>query len=226
MSTTLATTRPIVEFDLANGTLTPGTVRGGNPNQTATSAYNFAHGGTIPVISSNGGDNSTVDPVGDSASAATCRRRWIITLDAYSASDLTNQIVSDIPAGEMELPQRSLSHSHRRQRQSLRLIGRRARRIRCQLGHAGGTGAIRIARSLNFGKVAVNSTKTKTFTIHNAGKGDLHVSLNRAGPFQVLGTGNLNLARDKIRPQSACNSPPPASGTVSQALSISCDDPE
>ena len=43
---------------------------------------------------------------------------------------------------------------------------------------------------LNFGKVAVNATKTATFTIRNAGKGDLHVTLGSLRlPFQVCQRG-------------------------------------
>ncbi len=93
---------PIVAFDLANGTLTPGTVAGGNPNQTPSSTYNFPHGGTIPSISSNGGNPA-------SAILWAIRRALPpgsedgygpLTLDAFAATDLTNQLVFDIPAGQ------------------------------------------------------------------------------------------------------------------------------
>jgi hypothetical protein len=90
---------PIKEFDLANGSLTAGTVSGGNPNQTPSSEYNFPHGGTIPSISSNGGDPATAvlwairhaPPPSDGAGP--------LTLDAFAATDLTNQLVFDVPAG-------------------------------------------------------------------------------------------------------------------------------
>ena len=95
-----------------------------------------------------------------------------------------------------------------------------------QLNYARRNGSIRIGRSLNFGKVAVNSTKTKTFTIHNAGKGDLHVSLIRLRSISGAGPGKLNVAGDKHHLPSACNSSRPASGLVAQNLTITCDDPK
>jgi len=89
---------PIKEFDLANGALTAGIVSGGKPNQTPSSTYNFPHGGTIPVISSNGGDPASAvlwairHPLPPSISGT-------LALEAYSATDLTRQLVVDLPAG-------------------------------------------------------------------------------------------------------------------------------
>ncbi len=218
---------PIVEFDLTNGALSAGTVAGGNPNQTATSEFNFAHGGTIPVISSNGGDVSTSIlwairhplPPGDGSGS--------ITLDAYSASDLTNQIVFDIPAGEWNFHNDPFLIPTVANGKVYVLSGGELDVFGVSSVTPGGAGSIRIARNLNFGKVVSGSTKTKTFTIHNAGKGDLHVSLISAqDPFQVLGTGTLNLAKGQTSAPISVQFTPTSVGPVSQALRISCDDPK
>ncbi len=90
---------PIKEFDLLNGSLTAGTVSGGNLNQTPSSEFNFPHGGTIPSISSNGGDPATA------VLWAIRRARRPPTERGRSHSmrlrqrNLTNQLVFDVPAG-------------------------------------------------------------------------------------------------------------------------------
>jgi hypothetical protein len=216
---------PIMEWDLANGSLTAGLSPGGQPNQTPSSEYNFPHGGSIPVISSNGGDTSTailwvvrhVLPPSPDAGP--------LTLDAYAANDLTNQIVFDAPAGGWNynnnawlIPTVANGKVYVFSGSGLAVFG-------VSSVVPGGTGSIRIARSLNFGKVAANSTKTRTFTVRNAGKGDLHVSsISAQAPFQLTGTGTLNLAKG----QSAAVSVefmPTTTGAVSEALTINCDDP-
>jgi hypothetical protein len=92
---------PIVEYDLANGMLTPGTVAGGNPNQTPSSTYNFPHGGTIPSISSNRGDPATAIlwAIRRALPPGSPDGYGPLTLDAFAATNLTNQLVFDIPAG-------------------------------------------------------------------------------------------------------------------------------
>jgi hypothetical protein len=216
---------PIMEWDLANGSLTAGLSPGGQPNQTPSSEYNFPHGGSIPVISSNGGDTSTailwvvrhVLPPSPDAGP--------LTLDAYAANDLTNQIVFDAPAGGWNynnnawlIPTVANGKVYVFSGSGLAVFG-------VSSVVPGGTGSIRIARSLNFGKVAANSTKTRTFTVRNAGKGDLHVSsISAQAPFQLTGTGTLNLAKG----QSAAvgvEFMPTTTGAVSEALTINCDDP-
>ena len=217
---------PVVEFDLANGALTPGLNGSGNPNQTLSSTYNFPHGGTIPVISSNGGDPSTAilwavrHPEPPSAGPGP------LTLDAYSATDLTNQIVFDIPAGTWNyqndpwlIPTVANGKVYVFSGSELEVFG-------VSSTVAGGTGSIRIGKRLNFGKVAVNSTKTGNITIHNAGNADLHVSmLSAQSPFQVLGTGTLNLTRGTSQSFSV-QFMPTSTGAVSQPLTINCDDPK
>ncbi len=218
---------PVAEFDLANGTLTPGLNGSSKPNQTPGSTYNFAHGGTIPVISS--------DSNGDGTSAILWAiRRALppsdgagpITLDAYSATDLTQQIVYDIPAGSWPyhndaflIPTVANGKVYVFSAGELDVFG-------VSSTTPGGTGAIRIGRRLNFGKVTVNSTRTRTFTIHNAGTGDLHVSLAAQDPFLVPGTRNVNLARGQTSPPISVEFSPTAAGPVSQPLTINCDDPK
>ena len=90
---------PITEFDLANGALAAGTVAGGKPNQTPGSTYNFPHGGTIPEISSNGGDPATAILWAIKHAPPPEDGYGPVTLDAFAATDLTNQLVFDIPAG-------------------------------------------------------------------------------------------------------------------------------
>ena len=86
---------PIEAYMLANATLTPGTVSSGAANQTPDT---YPNGGAIPTVSSNGG-------------AAGSAILWAIkranssdgygplSLEAYDATNLTDQIVTDMPAG-------------------------------------------------------------------------------------------------------------------------------
>jgi hypothetical protein len=92
---------PIIEYDLANGTLTPGNNPSGVPNQTPASEYNFPRGGAVPSISSNGGDTTTAIlwAIKHSSPATSSTAVGPITLDAYPANDLTTVLVNDIPAG-------------------------------------------------------------------------------------------------------------------------------
>ncbi len=217
---------PVVEFDLANGTLTPGLNGSGNPNQTPGSTYNFPHGGTIPVISSNGGDPSTAILWAVRHPEPPSSGPGPLTLDAYSATDLTNQIVFDIPAGTWNyqndpwlIPTIANGKVYVFSGSELEVFG-------ISSTVAGGSGSIRIGKRLNFGKVTVNSTKTGNITIHNAGNADLHVSMISAqSPFQVLGTGTLNVTRGTSQSFSV-QFMPLSTGLVSQPLTINCDDPK
>jgi hypothetical protein len=92
------TLSPIAEYDLANGALTAGTVAGGAPNITSSS---FPNGGTIPSISSNGGDPSTAI-LWAIKRAPSAEGAGPLTLNAYAATDLTNQLVTDISAGSWD----------------------------------------------------------------------------------------------------------------------------
>jgi len=212
---------PITEFDLANGSLTPGTVAGGQPNQTPSSTYNFPHGGTIPVISSNGGKTSTAIlwairralPPSDGAGP--------LTLDAFAATDLTNQIVFDIPAGSWDfhndaflIPTVVNGKVYVASGGELDVFGP-------------ATGSARLSRSsLNFGRVALGSTKTATFTIRNVGTGDLHLTVGTLQtPFQVSGSGAMTLVKGQTSPVISVQFTPASSGAVpSQTLTVSSND--
>ena len=212
---------PVTEFDLANGLLTAGTVAGGKPNQTPSSTYNFPHGGTIPVVSSNGGKTSTAIlwairralPPSDGAGP--------LTLDAFAATDLTNQIVFDIPAGSWDfhndaflIPTVVNGKVYVASGGELDVFGPAA-------------GSIRLSRgSFNFGKVTVDATKTATFTIRNAGKGDLHIIVGSLqSPFQVSGGGSMTLAKGQRSSPISVRFAPTSSGAVPpQTLTVSSDD--
>ena len=90
---------PIIAYNLDKEIMTPGTVAGGAPNQTPPSTYNFPNGGTIPSISSNGGNPATAILWAIKRAAST-DGYGPLTLDAFAATDLTNQLVFDIPAGQ------------------------------------------------------------------------------------------------------------------------------
>ncbi len=219
---------PVTEFDLANGALTAGTVAGGKPNQTPSSEYNFAHGGTIPVISSNGGDPATAIlwairralPPSDGAGP--------LTLDAFSATDLTNQIVVDIPAGSWNfhndaflIPTVVNGKVYVSSGGELDVFG--------VSSVTAASGSIRLSRKkINFGKVLAGRTKSETFKIRNAGKGDLNVTLGTLQPpFQVNPLiAPFLLAKGKTSPPITVQFMPTAPGAIpSQALLISSDDP-
>jgi hypothetical protein len=94
---------PIFEYDLKNATLAEGQSPGGNPNQTPTTSdgYDYARGGTLPAISSNGGDTSTAIlwAIRHPTPATSAHGTGTLMLDAFPANDLTTEIVNDVPAG-------------------------------------------------------------------------------------------------------------------------------
>lgn len=217
---------PIIEFDLANGSLAPGNAPGGSPNQTASSEYNFAHGGTLAAISSNGGDPTTAvlwairHPLPPSNGAGP------LTLDAYAATDLTNQLVVDIPAGNWTydndaflIPTVANGKVYVSSSGELDVFG--------VSSVTPASGSIRFSHfHLNFGNVAVNSMKSEMFAIRNAGKGVLNVTVGTLQPpFQVQGGGAITL-NEKQSAIVTVVFAPTAAGKVSPSLTVTSDDPK
>jgi hypothetical protein len=217
---------PITEFDLANGSLTAGTVAGGNPNQTPSSTYNFPHGGTIPSISSNGGDASTAIVWAIRRALPPSDGSGPITLDAFSATDLTNQIVFDLPAGSWNfhndaflIPTVANGKVYVSSGSELDVFGISSA--------TAALGSMRVNRHrLNFGRVAVGTTsKPRSFRIGNAGRGDLHVTLgSMQSPFQQQGGGQMTLTRGQVATINV-QFTPTGSGFTSQTITVSSDDP-
>jgi hypothetical protein len=230
---------PIIEWDLTNGLLTAGTVPGGNANETARSEYNFAHGGTIPVISSNGRDPSTAvlwairRPLPPSNGTGT------LTLDAYSATNLTNQLVFDIPAGSWTysndaflIPTVVNGKVYVSSAGQVEVFGISTGSSPTATATPTPTpvpGAIHLSRNrVNFGKVKLNVTKTDKFRVHNVGKGVLHVTVGSLQPpFQVQGGGSITLSKGQASPPISVQFTPTTSGVVTpQTLTMSSDDPK
>lgn len=220
---------PIIEYDLANGSLTPGVNAAGKPNQTPSSEYNFARGGTLPSISSNGGDTTTAilwaikhpSPTTSPNGAGT------ITLDAFPANDLTNEIVNDLPAGKWTytndaflIPTVVNGKVYVSSSGELDVFGISSTPV------VPGKFAQSRAK-MNFGKTALNAAKASTFKIVNAGKGTLQVTIGSLqAPFQVTQAGQMiTLAKGKdavINVQFM----PTASGPFSQSLTMTSNDPK
>jgi hypothetical protein len=218
---------PITEYDLANGTLTAGTVAGGNPNQTPSSEFDFPHGGTIPVVSSNGGDTSTAivwairraDPPSDGAGP--------LTLDAFSATDLTNQLVFDIPAGSWNfhndaflIPTIANGKVYVSSGGELDVFG--------VSSTIPSTGSIRLNKQrINFGKVASNTSKSLTLIVKNAGNGNLHVTIGSLqAPYQVQNGGAVMLSKDNTATVTVVFTPTVSGVVPPQTLTITSDDPK
>jgi hypothetical protein len=215
---------PIIEYDLANGALTLGTAPNGSSNQTPSSTYNFPHGGTIPAISSNGGDSSTAIlwAIRRALPPASQDGNGPLTLDAFAATDLTNQLVFDIPAGQWNfhnnaflIPTVVNGKVYVASGGELDVFG------------VGAGGAIRLSTNrLNFGRVRAGSSKTKKFSIRNVGKGDLQVTIGAlSDPFQMASAnGNsFTLHRGERTPISVSFSPT-SGGPTSQTLTLTSDD--
>lgn len=81
------------------------------------------------------------------------------------------------------------------------------------------------ATQLQFHKVAVNSFKNKSLKIKNKGKGDLHVTIGSlAPPFSVAGSGAFTIPKGQMT-KATIAFVPAATGTASQTLNITSDDP-
>jgi hypothetical protein len=216
---------PITEFDLANGALTAGTNASGAANQTPSSEYNFSHGGTTPVISSNGGDPTTAIVWAVRHTLPPSDGPGPLELDAFSATDLTKEIVFDIPAGQWNFQNDPFLIPTVVNGKVYVFSGGELDVFGVSSTTPGGSGSIKIGSSINFGKVKVDSTKTKTFTVRNVGSSNLHVTFNPGAPFQVPGTGTLNLAPGQTSAPVSVQFIPTSPGPVSLPLGVSCDDP-
>ena len=240
---------PIIEYDLVGGALSPGNNPGGQPNQTPSSEYNYARGGTLASISSNGGDTSTAilwairHPTPDVSSDGT----GTIHLDAFPANDLTNEIVTDIPAGTWNyqndawvIPTVVNGKVYVASSGELDVFGTGAPSATpTATSTAGGTptptsiatptpGALRVSRArMNFGRVRQGTTRSSFFRVGNAGKGALHVTIpTLMAPFTVENPGAITLERGKLSPPITVQFAPTATGPVQQPLTISSDDPK
>jgi hypothetical protein len=78
---------------------------------------------------------------------------------------------------------------------------------------------------LQFHNVAVNSSRNKTLKVRNRGMGDLHVTIGPlTPPFSVTGGGSLTIPKGKMT-RATITFAPAATGTASQTLSVTSDDP-
>ncbi|HLI81204.1 MAG TPA: hypothetical protein VKV03_14550 [Candidatus Binataceae bacterium] len=246
---------PIMEYDLASGALSPGNNPGGQPNQTPSSNYNFARGGTLPSISSNGGDTSTAilwairHPTPDVSSDGT----GTIHLDAFPANDLTNEIVTDIPAGTWNyqnnawiIPTVVNGKVYVSSSGELDVFGTSGTTSATPTATATSTsgatptatatpvstptpGRLWVNRArMNFGRVKVGSTRQAFFRVGDVGRGVLHVTVSSlSAPFTIESNpGTLSFTRGQTSPKIFVQFAPTTTDLVQQNLTISSDDPK
>ena len=199
--------RPIIEYDLAHGASTPGTAPDGSPNQTPCR----------PTISRMAARSRRSRRMADLSTAILWAIRRALppasqdgngppTLDAFAATDLTNQLVLDIPAGQWDfhndaflIPTVANGKVYVSSGGELDVFG-------VGSGGASGSAAIRVSTNrTNFGRVRSGASKTMKFSIRNVGKGDLQVTLGMTtAPFEATspeGT-SFTLLRGKGTPIS------------------------
>ena len=243
---------PIVEYDLANGMLTAG--NGGN-NQTPGTAdgFNFARGGTFPTISSNGGDTSTaiVWAIRHPSPTVSSDGTGPITLEAFAANDLTQQLVTDVPAGNWTytndaflIPTVANGKVYVASSGELDVFG---------VGGASGTptatatatagptssatptptpavpGRLWLNRArINFGRVKVGSIRRTYFRVGDTGKGALQVTIpSMTSPFTIVNNpAVIALTRGKASPVIYVEFAPTGTGLAQQDLVISSTDPK
>ena len=89
-------------------------------------------------------------------------------------------------------------------------------------------GTLSVSGNLSFGKVKVDSTKSKKLKIKNKGKGSLQVTVGTlAPPFTVSsGNGTFNIAKGKTENVTVQFKPTAAGATPEQTLTIMSDDPK
>lgn len=89
-------------------------------------------------------------------------------------------------------------------------------------------GTLSVSGNLSFGKVKVDSTKSKKLKIKNKGKGSLQVTVGTlAPPFTVTsGSGTFSLAKGKTEKVTVKFEPSAKGATPEQTLTIMSDDPE
>ena len=224
---------PVIEYDLANGSLSPGNNAGGNPNQTPNTndgGYNFARGGTIPAISSNGGDTSTAIlwAIRHPTPATSQDGTGTVTLDAFPANDLTNEIVTDVAAGNWTYqndafitPTIANGKVYVASSGQLNVFGVN--------GSTAIPGRLWVNRArMNFGRVKVGSTRQTFFRVGDIGKGPLNIAIpSLAAPFTIESNpGSLSLARGQASPRMFVQFAPTSTGPFQQTLTITSDDPK
>ena len=238
---------PIIEYDLANGTLTPGKNPSNQPNQTPPSTYNYSRGGTLPVISSNGGDTNTAvlwalqHPTPAPSPAPSNHGVGPLALDAYAANDLTTKIVSDIPAGQWTLqndafliPTVANGKVYVSSSGELDVFG---------TGNATSTPSpsasptpsatasprlwVNRAR-INFGRVKIGTTRQAFFRVGDTGKGTLNVTIpSLTAPFMIVNNpGTVTLMRGHGTQQIFVQFTPTATDLVQQDLVLTSNDPK
>jgi hypothetical protein len=189
----------------------------------------------LPAISSNGGDLSTAvlwairHPLPPSHGAGT------LTLDAFAANDLTNELVVDIPAGTWTynndaflVPTVANGKVYVSSAGELDVFGLGTGTPAPTPTPTPVAGSMHFGRlHVPFGTVAQGSTKSETFRIRNMGKFDLHITVGTLlAPFQVQsGGGSTTLSKGQVAPVTVTFTPT-AVGKVSQDLTVTSDDPK
>ncbi|MFZ0677270.1 choice-of-anchor D domain-containing protein [Candidatus Binatus sp.] len=89
-------------------------------------------------------------------------------------------------------------------------------------------GTLSVSGNLSFGKVKVNSTKSKKLKVKNKGKAPLQVTIGTLDlPFKVIsGVGTFNLAKGKTENVTVQFNPTAKGAATPQTLSITSDDPK
>ncbi len=89
-------------------------------------------------------------------------------------------------------------------------------------------GTLSVSGNLSFGKVKVNSTKSKKLKVKNKGKAPLQVTIGTLDlPFKVIsGVGTFNLAKGKTENVTVQFNPTAKGAATPQVLSITSDDPK
>jgi hypothetical protein len=246
---------PIIEYDLANGMLLAGMNPGGQPNQTPSSEYNYARGGALPSISSNGGDTTTAIlwAIKHPSPTTSSNGTGTLTLDAFPANDLTNEIVNDIPAGTWTFANDAFlsptvvnGKVYVASSGVLEVFGvsgaTSATPTATATSTSGGSptatatplptpvpGALWVNRArMDFGRVKVGSTRQTYFRVGDNGKGVLDVTIPAlSAPFTIENNpGTITLTRGQGSPKIFVQFAPTTTGLVQQPLTISSDDPK
>ncbi|HVN26985.1 MAG TPA: hypothetical protein VMT64_00785 [Candidatus Binataceae bacterium] len=236
---------PILEYDLANGALTPGKNPSGAPNQTPATEYNFARGGTLPTISSNGGDTSTAIlwAIKHASPATSSTAAGPLTLNAYPANDLTTILVNDIPAGNWNfnndafiVPTIVNGKVYVSASGTVNVYGVSAgsssptpTATPTATPTPGSSGKLHVNRKrIAFGRVRVGKSRTQYFRVSDTGKGPLNVTIGELqGPFQMQTTGFVALAKKGSSEKVGVTFMPTAEGfTGPQTLAITSNDPK
>jgi len=239
---------PIIEFDLKNSSLAAGMNPTGQPNQTPSSQYDFARGGTLPAISSNGGDTTTAIlwAIQHPSPATSSDGTGTLTLRAFPANDLTTDLIVG-SKGALGISSGTWTYQNDAFLTPTIVNGKVYVASSGELDVFGvssggsptptptasptptpGSGSIRLSRSrMNFGKLKVGRTLTGNFKVRNAGKGDLHFTVGTLQPpFQVENGGAMTLAKGKGVAIDVQFMPTTTGVFPEQTLTVTSDDPK